>query len=105
MQFADDEAVIFQIPTSEGEQYNFLGLVPTLSIDFGELASDVLVKCNAERLPRSKKRKTLSKARSALGKLVLLINDLQHHITGIQPLLQSSSELFLNGDPMVLSLR
>ncbi|MFB9135701.1 phage regulatory CII family protein [Vibrio olivae] len=97
--FADDGVVTVPLPEVEGE-LNFLQRVLKLNAHSGELSSDALAMCTAERLPRSKKRKTLAKAQAALGNLVLLINDLEHRTTGLQPLVQMGTDFLANGAPM-----
>ncbi len=97
--FADDGVVTVPLPEVEGEM-NLLQRVLKLNAHSGELSSDALAMCTAERLPRSKKRKTLAKAQAALGNLVLLINDLEHRTTGLQPLVQMGTDFLANGAPM-----
>ncbi|MCY9805352.1 phage regulatory CII family protein [Vibrio scophthalmi] len=97
---AEDGVVSIRIPQTEEEKTTYLEKVLQLSVDSGELSSDALAMCNAERLPRSRKRKTLAKAQAALGNLVLLINDLEHRTTGLQPLIQMGSEFLVNGAPL-----
>ncbi|EMF7383247.1 phage regulatory CII family protein [Vibrio parahaemolyticus] len=97
--FAEDGVVTVPIPKSE-ERLNLLERVLRHSAFSGELSSDALAMCNAERLPRSTKRKTLAKAQAALGNLVLLINDLEYRTTGMQPLVQMGSDFLANGAPI-----
>ncbi|MGL4193217.1 MAG: phage regulatory CII family protein [Vibrio sp.] len=66
----------------------------------GELSSDAIQMCNAERLPRSSKRKTLAKCQAALGNLALLIADLEKRTTGLQPLIQMGSDFMAQGAPI-----
>ena len=97
---AEDGVVTIQVPRTEEEQKNYVERVLQLSADSGELSSDALTMCNAERLPRSRRRKTLAKAQAALSNLVLLINDLEHRTTGLQPLMQMGSDFLVNGAPI-----
>ncbi|MCA2412807.1 MULTISPECIES: phage regulatory CII family protein [Vibrio] len=97
--FAEDGVVTVPIPKSE-ERLNLLERVLRHSAFSGELSSDALAMCNAERLPRSTKRKTLAKAQAALGNLVLLINDLEYRTTGFQPLMQMGTDFLANGAPL-----
>ncbi|ANU36260.1 phage regulatory CII family protein [Vibrio scophthalmi] len=97
---AEDGVVSVRIPQTEEEKTTYLEKVLQLSVDSGELSSDALAMCNAERLPRSRKRKTLAKAHAALSNLVSLINDLEHRTTGLQPLIQMGSEFLASGAPL-----
>ena len=97
--FAGDGVVTVPLP-KEAEQLNLFERFLKLSSQSGELSSDALAMCTAERLPRSKKRKTLAKAQAALGNLVLLINDLEHRTTGLQPLIQMGTDFLANGAPL-----
>lgn len=97
--FADDGVVTIPLPKAEDE-LNLLERVLQLNTHSGELSSDALAMCTAERLPRSHKRKTIAKAQAALGNLVLFINDLERRTTGIQPLMQMGTEFFTNGAPI-----
>lgn len=97
--FAGDGVVTTPIPKDE-DRLNLLERVLKHSAFSGELSSDALAMCNAERLPRSTKRKTLAKAQAALGNLVLLINDLENRTTGLQPLVQMGSDFLANGAPL-----
>lgn len=97
--FAEDGVVTVPIPKNQ-ERLNLLERVLKHSAFSGELSSDALAMCNAERLPRSTKRKTLAKAQAALGNLVLLINDLEHRTTGLQPLVQIGTDFLANGAPL-----
>jgi len=94
--FADDGVVTIPLPKAE-DDLNLLERVLQLNTHSGELSSDALAMCTAERLPRSIKRKTLAKAQAALGNLVLLINDLEHRTSGIQPLMQMGSDFLASG--------
>ncbi|MER2495315.1 phage regulatory CII family protein [Vibrio neptunius] len=98
--FSEDGVVTVPVPQTEEEQKTYLERVLQLSTDSGELSSNALNICNAERLPRSTKRKTLAKAQAALGNLVLLINDLENRTTGLQPLVQMGTDFLANGAPM-----
>ncbi|CAK2189378.1 Transcriptional regulator [Vibrio crassostreae] len=97
--FADDGVVTIPLPKAE-DDLNLLERVLQLNTHSGELSSDALAMCTAERLPRSTKRKTLAKAQAALGNLVLLINDLEHRTTGLQPLMQFGTDFLANGAPI-----
>ncbi|KFI13296.1 phage regulatory protein (CII) [Vibrio sp. B183] len=97
--FADDGVVTIPLPKAEDE-LNLLERVLKHSAFSGELSSDALAMCTAERLPRSTKRKTLAKAQAALGNLVLLINDLENRTTGLQPLVQMGTDFLANGAPI-----
>lgn len=97
--FADDGVVTIPLQKAEDE-LNLLERVLQLNTHSGELSSDALAMCTAERLPRSTKRKTLAKAQAALGNLVLLINDLEHRTTGLQPLMQFGTDFLANGAPI-----
>ena len=97
--FACDGVVTVPLP-KEAEQLNLFERFLKLSSQSGELSSDALAMCTAERLPRSTKRKTLAKAQAALGNLVLLINDLEHRTTGLQPLIQMGTDFLANGAPL-----
>ncbi|MDW1873666.1 phage regulatory CII family protein [Vibrio sp. Vb1026] len=97
--FADDGVVTVPLPKAE-DDLNLLERFLKLNIHSGELSSDALAMCTAERLPRSTKRKTLAKAQAALGNLVLLINDLENRTTGLQPLMQMGSDFLANGAPL-----
>ncbi|MCY9853143.1 phage regulatory CII family protein [Vibrio mediterranei] len=97
--FADDGVVTIPLPKAE-DDLNLLERVLQLNTHSGELSSDALAMCTAERLPRSTKRKTLAKAQAALGNLVLLINDLEHRTTGLQPLVQMGTDFLANGAPI-----
>ncbi|MCG9624204.1 phage regulatory CII family protein [Vibrio mediterranei] len=97
--FAEDGVVTVPIPNAQ-DDLNLLERVLKHSAFSGELSSDALAMCNAERLPRSTKRKTLAKAQAALGNLVLLINDLEHRTTGLQPLIQMGTDFLANGTPL-----
>ncbi|EKO3919216.1 phage regulatory CII family protein [Vibrio metschnikovii] len=66
----------------------------------GEISSDAMQMCNAERLPRTRKNKTLAKAHAALGNLVLLISDLENRTTGATPIISMGLEFFANGAPI-----
>ncbi len=94
-----DGVVTIPLPNAEGEM-NLLERVLQHSAFSGELSSDALAMCSAESLPRSQKRKTLAKAQSALSNLVLLINDLEHRTTGLQPLMQFGTDFLANGAPI-----
>ncbi|HAS64194.1 MAG TPA: transcriptional regulator [Vibrio sp.] len=96
---ADLGVVTVPIPDSK-EDKNFLERVLFNSVLSGEISQDALDMHSTERLPRSVKRKTLARAQSALGNLVLLINDLERRTTGIQPLMQMGSDFFANGAPI-----
>ncbi|UTT84288.1 phage regulatory CII family protein [Vibrio pelagius] len=98
--FANDGVVTISLPKDEDE-LNLLERVLQLNAHSGELSSDALAMCTAERLPRSTKRKTLAKAQAALGNLVLLINDLEHRTTGLQPLMQFGTDFLANGAPIL----
>ncbi|EKY4202006.1 phage regulatory CII family protein [Vibrio alginolyticus] len=97
--FADDGVVTIPLPKAE-DDLNLLERFLKLNTHSGELSSDALAMCTAERLPRSRKRKTLAKAQAALGNLVLLINDLENRTTGLQPLMQMSTDFLANGAPL-----
>ncbi|HHX8450571.1 TPA: phage regulatory CII family protein [Vibrio diabolicus] len=97
--FSNDGVVTVPLPKAETD-LNLLERVLQLSTHSGELSSDALAMCTAERLPRSRKRKTLAKAQAALGNLVLLINDLENRTTGLQPLMQMGTEFLANGAPL-----
>ncbi|CAH8242657.1 Phage regulatory protein CII (CP76) [Vibrio aestuarianus] len=97
--FADDGVVTIPLPKAE-DDLNLLERVLQLNTHSGELSSDALAMCTAERLPRSTKRKTLAKAQAALGNLVLLINDLEHRTTGLHPLVQMGTDFLANGAPI-----
>ncbi|NOH60310.1 phage regulatory CII family protein [Vibrio sp. RE88] len=97
--FADDGVVTIPLPKAEDE-LNLFEKVLKHSAFSGELSSDALAMCTAERLPRSTKRKTLAKAQAALGNLVLLINDLENRTTGLQPLVQMGTDFLANGAPI-----
>ncbi|MFB1072331.1 phage regulatory CII family protein [Vibrio diabolicus] len=97
--FADDGVVTIPLPKAE-DDLNLLERFLKLNTHAGELSSDALAMCTAERLPRSTKRKTLAKAQAALGNLVLLINDLESRTTGLQPLVQMGTDFLANGAPI-----
>ncbi|MGY6481986.1 phage regulatory CII family protein [Vibrio parahaemolyticus] len=97
--FADDGVVTIPLPKAE-EDLNLLERVLQLNTHSGELSSDAMAMCTTERLPRSRKRKTLAKAQAALGNLVLLINDLENRTTGLQPLMQIGTDFLANGAPL-----
>lgn len=98
--FSEDGVVTIPVPRTEDEQKTYLERVLQLVADSGELSSNALDICTAERLSRTKKRKTLAKAQAALGNLVLLINDLENRTTGLQPLVQMGTEFMVNGAPI-----
>ncbi|AUI86608.1 transcriptional regulator [Vibrio azureus] len=97
--FANDGVVTVPLPNQEN-QLSTLEKILQLNSDSGELSRDAIAVCTAERLPRSKKRKTLAKAQAALGNLVLLINDLEQRTTGLQPLIQMGTDFMANGSPL-----
>ncbi|EMD1210311.1 phage regulatory CII family protein [Vibrio alginolyticus] len=97
--FADDGVVTIPLPKAE-DNLNLFERFLKLNTHSGELSSDALAMCTAERLPRSRKRKTLAKAQAALGNLVLLINDLENRTTGLQPLMQMGTDFLANGAPL-----
>ncbi|EKB1966825.1 TPA: phage regulatory CII family protein [Vibrio parahaemolyticus] len=97
--FAGDGVVTIPLPKVE-EDLNLLERVLQLNTHSGELSSDAMAMCTTERLPRSRKRKTLAKAQAALGNLVLLINDLENRTTGLQPLMQIGTDFLANGAPL-----
>lgn len=97
--FADLGVVTVALPESE-EEKNLLERTLMNNTFSGELSSDALAMCNADRLPRSQKRKTLAKAQLALGNLVLLISDLESRTTGLQPLMQMGTDFLMNGSPI-----
>ena len=97
--FADDGVVTIPLPKAE-EDLNLLERVLQLNTHSGELSSDAMAMCTTERLPRSRKRKTLAKAQAALGNLVLLINELENRTTGLQPLMQMGTDFLANGAPI-----
>ena len=97
--FADLGVVTVALPESE-DQKNLIERTLLNNTYSGELSSDALAMCNADRLPRSQKRQTLSKAQAALGNLVLLISDLESRTTGLQPLMQMGTDFLMNGSPI-----
>ncbi|KKD01407.1 phage regulatory CII family protein [Photobacterium halotolerans] len=97
--FADLGVVTVPVPT-EAEDKNLLERTLLNSSLSGELSSDAMRLCSADRLPRSQKRKTLAKAQSAISNLVLLINDLENRTTAFQPLMQFGSDFLANGAPI-----
>lgn len=97
--FADLGVVTIALPEQQDEKSYFERTLLNSKYS-GELSSDALDMCNAERLPRSKKRKTLAKAQGALSNLVLLINDLENRTTGLQPILQFGTDFLANGAPL-----
>ncbi|RSD31963.1 phage regulatory CII family protein [Vibrio pectenicida] len=97
--FSGDGVVTIPLPKAE-DDLNLIERVLQLNNHSGELSSDALAMCTAERLPRSTKRKTLAKAQAALSNLVLLINDLEHRTTGLQPLVQMGTDFLVNGAPI-----
>lgn len=94
--FADMGVVTVSVPES-GESKERTLMNNALS---GELSSDALSLCSAERLPRSIKRKTLVKTQTALGNLALMISDLENRTTGISPLFSMGTDFILNGAPI-----
>lgn len=60
----------------------------------GELSSDAMSMCSTERLPRSKKRKTLAN-------LALMISELEDRTTGLSPLLSMGSDFIMSGMPIL----
>ncbi|WED29896.1 phage regulatory CII family protein [Vibrio sp. DW001] len=96
---ADMGVVTVPVPEDK-DNINLLQRFLNQSVYTGELSSDALEMCNADRLPRSRKRKTLAKAQLALGNLVLLISDLEGRTTGLQPLVQLGADFLVNGSPI-----
>lgn len=84
----------------QSEQKNFIERTLLNSALSGELSSDAMQMCTAERLPRSTKNKTLAKAHAALGNLVLMITDLENRTTGATPILSMGLDFFANGAPL-----
>ncbi|WP_375750920.1 phage regulatory CII family protein [Vibrio sp. HN007] len=96
---ADLGVVTVQVPDQQDNK-NLVERTLLNNVYSGELSSDALKLCNADRLPRSKKRKTLVKAQAALGNLVLFISELEERTTGLHPLVQMGSEILANGSPI-----
>ncbi len=82
------------------EQKNFIERALMNSSLSGELSSDAMQMCNAERLPRSAKNKTLAKAHAALNNLVLMISDLENRNTGMSPMLSMGVDFVVSGTPL-----
>ncbi|EOX0971571.1 phage regulatory CII family protein [Vibrio parahaemolyticus] len=97
--FADLGVVTVQLP-QEGEEKNLLERTLLNSHFSGELSSDAMHMCSADRLPRSQKRKTIAKVQAAIGNLVLFVNDLENRTTGFQPLMQMGTDFLANGAPI-----
>ncbi|MFA0238048.1 MULTISPECIES: phage regulatory CII family protein [Vibrio] len=88
-----------KVPREE-ESKTFVERILENSILSGELSSDALKVCNADRLYRSEKRKTIAKAQAAIGNLVLLMSDLENRTSGTTPLISMGFEFIANGAPM-----
>ncbi len=97
--FSDCGVVAVALP-EQGEEKNIIERVLLNTSLCGELSSDAMQMCTAERLPRSRKRKTLAKCQAALGNLALLIADLEKRTTGLQPLIQMGSDFMAQGAPI-----
>ncbi|HCM0881059.1 phage regulatory CII family protein [Vibrio parahaemolyticus] len=97
--FADLGVVTVQLPQG-GEDKNLLERTLLNSHFSGELSSDAMHMCSADRLPRSQKRKTIAKVQAAIGNLVLFVNDLENRTTGFQPLMQMGTDFLANGAPL-----
>ena len=97
--FADLGVVTVQLPQG-GEEKNLLERTLLNSLYSGELSSDAMHMCSADRLPRSQKRKTIAKVQAAIGNLVLFVNDLENRTTGLQPLMQMGTDFLANGAPL-----
>ncbi|MDC0611922.1 phage regulatory CII family protein [Vibrio sp.] len=97
--FADMGVVTVAIP-KESDAKNFIERTLMNNALSGELSSDAMSMCSTERLPRSKKRKTLAKAQAALGNLALMISDLENRTTGMSPLLSMGTDFLVNGMPL-----
>ncbi|ENM5737206.1 phage regulatory CII family protein [Vibrio mimicus] len=97
--FADCGVVTIALP-EQGKDKNIIERVLLNTSLCGELSSDAMQMCTAERLPRSRKRKTLAKCQAALGNLALLIADLEKRTTDLQPLIQMGSEFMAQGAPI-----
>ncbi|EOH4103216.1 phage regulatory CII family protein [Vibrio vulnificus] len=96
--FADSGLITVAIP--EKDEKNIIERVLLNTSLCGELSSDAMQMCTAERLPRSRKRKTLAKVQTAISNLVLLVNDLENRTTGLQPLVQMGSDFLTSGAPI-----
>ncbi|HCZ9713842.1 TPA: phage regulatory CII family protein [Vibrio parahaemolyticus] len=93
--FADLDVVTVPLP-QDGEEVNLLERTLLNSHYAGELSSEVMHMCSADRLPRSQKRKTIAKVQAAICNLVLFVNDLENRTTGIQPLMQMGTDFLAN---------
>ncbi|MGF1842480.1 phage regulatory CII family protein [Vibrio clamense] len=91
--------VVAEVPLEEGAKTLVERILVNGALS-GELSSDAIKHCNAERLFRSDKRKTIAKAQAALGNLVLLINDLENRTTGLNPFLSMGIDFIANGAPI-----
>ncbi|CDT98709.1 conserved hypothetical protein [Vibrio coralliirubri] len=91
--------VVAKVPCEE-ESKTFVERILDNSTLCGELSSDALNMCNADRLFRSDKRKTIAKAQAAIGNLVLLMSDLENRTTGTTPLISMGFEFIANGAPI-----
>ncbi|MEG3220677.1 phage regulatory CII family protein [Vibrio gigantis] len=96
---ADLGVVVAKVP-SEEESKTFIERILDNSVLSGELSSDALKMCNADRLYRSDKRKTIAKAQAAIGNLVLLMSDLENRTTGVTPFLSMGVDFIANGAPI-----
>ncbi|WED29025.1 phage regulatory CII family protein [Vibrio sp. DW001] len=92
---------VITVPVPEGkDSLNLLERFLKNSVYAGDLSRDALAMGHTNSVPRSQKRKTLSKAQAALGNLVLLISDLESRTTGLQPLMQMGTDFLVNGSPI-----
>ena len=96
---ADLGVVVAKVPGEE-ESKTFVERILENSILSGELSSDALKMCNADRLYRSEKRKTIAKAQAAIGNLVLLMSDLENRTSGTTPFISMGFEFIANGAPI-----
>ncbi|MGD8230750.1 phage regulatory CII family protein [Vibrio sp. TRT 1302] len=96
--FGDLGTVTIALP-KDNEQKSFIERTLLNNSLSGELSGDAMQMCNADRLPRTRKNKTLAKAHAALGNLVLMISDLENRTTGMTPLLSMGVDFMASGVP------
>ncbi|WP_295894048.1 phage regulatory CII family protein [uncultured Vibrio sp.] len=92
----DAGVVIAQIPTSDGSKTTVERVLEN-NILAGEMSKKALELAQQPRAPRSKKRKTIAIAQGAIANLVLLVSELEHRNTALQPLMQIGSDVLGSG--------
>ena len=95
-----DLGVVVAAVPKEEQAKTFVERVLMNSALAGELSRDAITLCNAERLYRSDKRKTIARAQSALTNLVSIISDLENRTTGATPLISMGMDLLASGGPI-----